>query len=407
MVNTSTSPRDVPATSPAAGRSAVLDLIRVAVISMVIVHHAAQPYGPTGGSWPVTDTAQSDLFRPFYTVNAAVGLGLLFLLAGYLVPKAYDRKGPRRFLRERWSRLGVPLVVFALAIDLPIAWVTERPGSLAEFVTSLYGDAWRPLYLHLWFVGHLLLYSAAYVIWRRFAGHPHRVWATPGHRTILAFTAGLVTVSWIVRWWYAIDDWVPLLGIVPVEPAHLPQYASLFVLGVMAYRSDWLQALPTRVGRRWLAVGLSASLAMVAMQTLAPHGWHYNTLADGGLGWQSAVRSTLEGLICVGLAVGLPVVLRDLTHRPLPLVSAAAMTSYAAYILHVYILVPLQASITGLDLSPFLKFGFVAGLGLLLSFGAARLSGRVPGVRRLLGTTPSDATSGQAGPTVITTLPRA
>ncbi|MGB8379965.1 MAG: hypothetical protein WCG47_01735 [Dermatophilaceae bacterium] len=35
-------------------------------------------------------------------------LGLLFLLAGYFVPPAYDRKGPRRFLRKRWSRLGVP-----------------------------------------------------------------------------------------------------------------------------------------------------------------------------------------------------------------------------------------------------------------------------------------------------------
>lgn len=69
---------------------------------MVIVHHAAQAYGPTGGAWPVEDASRSDWFRPFYTVNAAVGLGLLFLLAGYFTGRSYDRKGARRFLWERW-----------------------------------------------------------------------------------------------------------------------------------------------------------------------------------------------------------------------------------------------------------------------------------------------------------------
>lgn len=83
-------------------------MLRVALIAMVIVHHAAQAYGPTGGFWPVTDEAQSDWFRPFYSINAAVGLGLLFFLAGYFVPTAYDRKGGARFVRDRWKRIGWP-----------------------------------------------------------------------------------------------------------------------------------------------------------------------------------------------------------------------------------------------------------------------------------------------------------
>jgi glucan biosynthesis protein C len=97
---------DAPGGGP--GRLACLDALRVAIIMMVIVDHAAQAYGPTGGASPVHDRAHSDWFRPFLTVNAAVGLGLLFLLAGYLVPRSYDRKGARRFLADRWARLGVP-----------------------------------------------------------------------------------------------------------------------------------------------------------------------------------------------------------------------------------------------------------------------------------------------------------
>ena len=136
-------------------------------------------------------------------------------------------------------------------------------------------------------------------------------------------------------------------------------------------------------------MGLVASLCMVAVQMLAPDSWRYNELANGGLGWQSLVRSTLEGLVCVGLAVGLLVVVRDMVHRPLRLVSAMADTSYAAYILHPYIVVPLQVAITGPDVSPFLKFGVVAVLAVVLSFGAAHLSRSVPGLRRLLGTAPT------------------
>ena len=374
---------------PGSKRLVVLDVVRVAVIVMVIVHHAAQPYGPTGGTWPVTDTAQSDWFRPFYTVNAAVGLGLLFLLAGYLVPPAHDRKGPRRFLRDRWSRLGVPLVVLMLVANVPIALTAEQPDSVGGFVRWLYDEAWQPLYLHLWFVGHLLLYSAAYVAWRHVVAREPRARPAPGHRAILAYTVALVGATWVVRWWYGVDEWVPLLGVLPAEPAHLPQYVSLFVLGTMAYRGDWLRRMASGVGRTWLAVGLAASLAMAAVQSAAPESWRYNALANAGLGWQSLVRSTLESLVCVGLSVGLVVVLRDLVRRPLRLVTAMAATSYAAYVLHIYVLVPLQVAVLEPDLSPFVKFGVVAVLGVLLSFGAAHLSRRVPGVRRLLGTAPA------------------
>jgi len=35
-----------------------IDALRVAAIVFVIIHHAAQAYGPTGGVWPVHDHAQ-------------------------------------------------------------------------------------------------------------------------------------------------------------------------------------------------------------------------------------------------------------------------------------------------------------------------------------------------------------
>ena len=47
-------------------------------------------------------------------------------------------------------------------------------------------------------------------------------------------------------------------------------------------------------------------MSQPAVQMLAPDSWRYNELANGGLGWQSLVRSTMEGLVCVGFVVGVP-----------------------------------------------------------------------------------------------------
>lgn len=385
------------AAAGAAGRLVFLDVLRVLIISMVIVHHAAQAYGPTGGFWPVTDAATSNWFRPFYTVNAAVGLGLLFLVAGFLLPGSYERKGRERFLKERWARIGVPLVFFVLLVNIPLAYLASGRPDPAEFIRSLYGGAWQGAYLHLWFLGHLLLYSALYVAWAGRAGLRRRVRSLPppSHGAILAFAAGLILVTWIVRWWFPVDDWVALFFVLPAEPANLAQYVSLFVLGILACRNDWFQRIPRRVGLVWLVVGVGAAAAVYSFQAFGL--WEVLT-AIGGFDWRSLVRVSLEILICAGLSVGLVVAFREMFHQPRQFIAAMATASYAAYILHAFIVVGLQAAILQLVWPPGAKFAVVAVLGLFLSFGIGYVSRFVPGLRLLLGTVRAGSeTAGRPG----------
>ena len=93
-----------------ADRLVFVDVLRVGVIVWVIGHHAAQPYGPTGGDWPIADQGNLEWLGPLYPLGASFGMGLLFLLAGYFVPRSFDRKGADRFLRERFWRIGLPMV---------------------------------------------------------------------------------------------------------------------------------------------------------------------------------------------------------------------------------------------------------------------------------------------------------
>lgn len=372
------------------GRMVFVDVLRVALIVLVIAHHSAQAYGPTGGSWPVEDPANSDLLGPFFAVNAAFFMGLLFFLAGYFAPGSYDRKGPSRFVRDRWARIGVPLVFFVLVVNLPTAYMNESPRpSFGQFLRSAYGDGLQDLYWHLWFLGHLLLYTGAYVAWRKFADDrattSRPTWSPPNHVAIIGFVAGLALVTFFVRGWYSIDEWVPLFGVLATEPAHLPQYVALFALGIVAYRGDWLRRWSTRTGMIWLAIGLIASVGLANLRLRDP-ARYADVIETGGFNWESLLYSTWEAVICAGLSVGLVVLFRTLFRRTNRFLTAMTTASMAAYVLHLIIVVGLQSSIETQDQPALLKFAIVTAIATVLAFGLGHLSRRTPGARTVLGT---------------------
>jgi len=362
-----------------------IDALRVAAVALVIVHHAAQAYGPTGGFWPVHDKAQSAWFLPFYTANAAFGMGLLFLVAGYFTSASVARKGARLFLRERWARIGIPLVSLVLLVHLPALYLIDGRPALGPFARHLYAHGWQPIYLHLWFLAHLMLYSAAFVAWRQLvegfkAAHP--AWPPPGFAYIAGFVAALALITWIARLRYPIDDWVPLLWIMPAEPAHLPQYVALFAAGLAAQRGDWFRKMPTSAGLRWLAVGIIASSGIYLAYALGP----WNTLMTaGGFSLASLIRSGWETLIAASLSIGLIVAFREMRCRPSRALAALSAASFGAYILHPAIVVALQVASLHVALPAIVKFAAVSALGTMLSFLLAHLAGKVPVVKAALG----------------------
>lgn len=379
--------------SPRQTRLLFIDALRVAAIVFVIIHHAAQAYGPTGGFWPVHDRAQSDWFAPFYTANAAFGMGLMFLLAGYFVPPAYDWKGASRFLRERWQRVGIPLVSFALLLHLPLAYALAGTPAPLQFLESLYERGWQPIYLHLWFIAQLLLYCLAYAVLR---GICRILQCAPTsarmvtYAEIGCFMAALAVVTWLVRIWYPIDRWVPFLWIMPAEPAHLPQYIALFAAGILAYRGDWFRKMPTATGLTWLAVGLAASGGVYVAYAV---GLWSKLMASGGIGLPSVIQSSWEAVIVVGLSIGLIVAFRELFDHDSRLLEGMAAASFGAYILHPAIVVALQVAMIDIPLGAFAKFAIVSLLGTIAAFALAHAAGRVPGVRALLGITSAHVAS--------------
>ena len=157
-----------------------LDNLRIALTILVIAHHVGQAYGPTGGSWPIQESARAAILGPFFTVNRSFFMSLFFLISGYLMVMSYDRGRPGSFLRGRLLRLGVPLVVFfTLVIPLQQYLCHCHIGDLKgvgfwQYYTWHYFGAGEPPagwqgpprpemnFGHLWYVEHLLVFSLCY-----------------------------------------------------------------------------------------------------------------------------------------------------------------------------------------------------------------------------------------------------
>lgn len=170
-----------PTAQPAAGpttpqprpRLHYLDNLRVMLTVLVVLHHVAITYGNIP-IWFYTEPAQDAsgvALDVFVTVNQTFFMGLFFLISGFFTPGSHDRKGGRAFLRDRFIRLGIPLLAF-LVLLRPIAGLggfTAPENDLPYWL--FYLVTWDPG--PMWFVEVLLVFVLVYALIRREIGRAH------------------------------------------------------------------------------------------------------------------------------------------------------------------------------------------------------------------------------------------
>ncbi len=380
--------------SAAGARVAYLDHLRWGVIVLVVALHAAVTYSGVGG-WYYHEPAQLGaptllFFLAFETHLQAFFMGLLFLVSGYFVPTAYDRKGARRFLLDRAFRLGLPVAFYALVLQ-PINFyaVLMHKGEplppfgpvYAQHITSLRVlSGTGPL----WFALALLIFTTVYALVRRARGsgtwRPARA-EPPGHQAVGWFLAGLAGVTFLVRVAQPIGT-----DVFNMQLCFFPQYIALFVVGMMARRGDWFAGWSRAFGLRWLRVALAAGPPLWLLAVLGAQPWSGDfTRVAGGWHWPSAVYCLWESLFCVGICLGALVLVRDRANRQTSWTQFLSDNAFAVYVFHAPILIGLTMLLSRLGWPPLAKFVLLSGLSLGVSFaGAALLFRRVPGLRRIL-----------------------
>ena len=333
-----------------------LDNLKVCLTVLVIMHHAGQAYGE-GGGWAYTPSNTAE-FMPwiwhFFSTNAAFFMGLYFFISGFFVPRSFDKQGAKQFVQKKLLRLGIPLLFMGAIISV-------LAGKLEIG--------------HMWFVESLLVFCLIYALIRQ--------WVSPVDNSCISKPTiiGLLIValvmgigSYFIRQVSPQDHWIWPFGIIPLpmEPAHYLQYVMMFVLGILAYRFQWLDKMNNSTGFITLLIGVALALG--------------NYLRDGGL-WNDFVWQWFgiyESLMCVFICFGLIWLFREFVSGTSRFWQWCAAQSYGAYVFHLILMIILQNVVDSIWMGAFGKFFFIGVVTTILAFLLTWIVRMIPGVKRVL-----------------------
>ena len=338
------------------GRLYYLDNLKVCLTVLVIMHHAGQAYG-NGGGWPYTPSNPAE-FMPwiwhFFSTNAAFFMGLYFFISGYFVPRSFDKQGTKQFVQKKLLRLGIPLLFI---------------GSIISIMTGKLEIA------HMWFVESLLVFCLIYALIRLMASPIDKVCNSKPTIIGLLIVASVMGIgSYFIRQVSPQDHWIWPFGIIPLpmEPAHYLQYVMMFVLGILAYRFQWLDKMSDGVGFTALLIGIALAVG--------------NYLRDGGP-WDAFVWQWFgiyESLMCVFISFGLIWFFRQFVSTTSRFWQWCAAQSYGAYIFHLLLMIVLQNAVDGIWMGAFGKFLFIGVVTTILAFLLTWVVRTIPGVKQVL-----------------------
>ncbi|MBH1934906.1 acyltransferase [Streptomyces sp. AV19] len=370
--------------SGARARLFYVDNLRIVLTALVVLHHTAVTYSDIP-VWFYTEGAEDPsgkVLDGLIVLNQAFSMGFFFMIAGFFTPGSYERKGARPFLRDRWKRLGIPLLAFLLVVrplvnfgsfgqvreEFAKQGVHELPYWVFYLVTWDAGP--------MWFVEVLLVFTMAYV-WLRRRRRPAVVRGPLRGWSVVAFGAGLAVVTYGWRIVVPSGSYLPVLGL--PSPDYLPQYASFFALGAMAWRSGWAQSLSRRAGRIGFAVAGAATAAYVPVVVLSPQ-----RALDGHGTWQSLVVAVWESAFAIGVVVGLVVLFRERFNRRGSVGEFLSRHAFTVYLMHPVVLVGLGYGFRWLDAPAVVKFVVVGVVAVPVCWGVAWVVRRLPGADRVL-----------------------
>lgn len=386
---TSTHAGAVPATSTS-GRLDYIDNLRSSMIFLVVAFHTTITYSHIG-SWYYqepnsVDRASAIAFLAFEGHCQAFFMGLLFMLAGYFVPGTFDRKGPRRFLRDRFVRLGLPSLLYILLVQPFIQHFLLHIGDphfvnyYQNYITSgNFLTSSGPMWFAIALLGFSLVYALVKVVVPLKPNAPRR--AVPGAIGLLVAGLAIGIVSFLVRL-------VQPLGtsILNMQLCFFTQYIVLFAVGISAYRNHWFISLPKRLGNRMLA-GVVIISPPVLVSLIVWGGFTERGLAPyvGGWQWPSLAYAVWEQLACVALCTGLIVLFRENFNFGGRIAKMLAANSFGIYFLHAPVVIAVTLAFGWLTLPPIAKAMVMAPITclsvLLFVHFVAR---RIPILKRIL-----------------------
>jgi len=362
-----------------------LDAVRGYALMLGVVFHATMSFLPGPSIWMVQDIHKTPVLGAVFFVAHIFRMTTFFLIAGFFAHMTFHKRGAKAFIADRAKRIALPLVVFW---PILIGAILLASGYAIYVATGVFPTKPPPSppappfsfpLTHLWFLYVLLWFYTATLAVRglvakldgsgRFRAGVDRVVAgvmaspaAPAMLALPAITVFTLTPGWLA--WFGTP--APDMNLIPNLPAAV-QYGLAFGFGWVLQRQ---MGLLKRLRERW-ALNLAAAVALttaclvmlgtsplVTPDTSTPaHAVHAVTYALAIWTWTFA-------------AIGLGLRFLSSESRVRRYI---ADSSYWVYLIHLPLVIALQAWVSHLDWPWEAKFAVVLGVGFALMFASYEL----------------------------------
>jgi len=382
------------------GRRVEFDYLRAFAVALVLCHHAVLAYttfafinfeNPIATTSPVVNEQRWRGFDLIVAFNETFFMPLLFFVSGMFVWQSLARKGARKYLGGRLTRLGLPFVIGILFL-IPLAYYpAQLEVGLITGVDSSYGAFWLGMVRSgfgtagpLWFLWLLLAFNCLATLLYRVAPLPGGL--IRGRSTIIlgcpvAFFGALLGIS-IAAYLPIAVIFGPLewIGIGPfhVQASRILLYLVYFLVGTAvgacgfdhsAFRSDG--ALAKRWWG-WLAVGLMSFIVFIIMVVVV-------SAKD------RTIVSEIAFVVCCGATVfGMTGLFLRFAKRRVGIFDSLSENAYGIYVVHYVFVTWLQYFLLGSALAPSVKEMMVFVGTLILSWGSVAAIRRIPAVAKVI-----------------------
>lgn len=369
------------------GRLVYLDNLKIVLTILVISHHSSIAFGASGGWYYVIPPPEGSLapvvLTLFTAVNQAFFMSLFFFISAFFTPLSCDRKGVAGFLKDRFGRLGIPLVVYFFLLNPALVYLVRRFHGLTQ---EGFFDFMRHHILSasgtgpLWFVLALLIFASIYTALRLARPRPPgQSTPMPGNGAVLLFVLANGLAAFLVRLVFP-AGW----GILGLQLGYFPLYISMYVLGALASRTGWLEGLAPRQARLWFGASI---LLIVLLPVIMIWGGALEGKGDafrGGINVLAAIYAFWEPVLCVGISMQLLALFRAHFNRANAFSRFAARGAYTAYILHPFFVILGTRMLEQSSLGPIANFLVLSVTATVSCFAFAGIVCRAPLLQRIL-----------------------
>jgi peptidoglycan/LPS O-acetylase OafA/YrhL len=363
-----------------------LDAVRAGALLLGVAFHATMSFLPGPQIWVVRDV-QSPGLATFFFIAHIFRMAAFFVIAGYFGRMLLNKRGTGGFIRNRLSRITLPLLIF---------WPLVFAGIIATFIWGAavmnggtppapkgpppaFSAATFPL-THLWFLYLLTLFYAAALVIRGLVSLVDRsnwlrggiidpamrlLTATPAAAVLLAAPTALVLASY--------PTWFAWGGIPTPDTGFVPNLGAIVGFGT-AFGFGWLlHRQPALLGAiaRWWPVHLVAAVVLtIACLWQLGDSFAFAPMPEGPA--KTAFAATYALAIWTWTLGLIGAALRFLT-RERPAIRYVADASYWIYLLHLPVVMALQVWVYALPLPALVKWAIVIGGAFLILIASYHL----------------------------------